>query len=159
MGPGRFSVKARIGVDSRDELLGLMPILNDYPLRFLVVHARTARQMYEGECDLEMAELVESVAKMPVVRNGDIGLPPPEGVRGAMVGRAFIRSLASREDVAELMDRYVAASLAELKSERPVLGRMKELLSYWAELPGWRRRWKVAKMARSLQELRVWPRL
>lgn len=157
MGPGRFSVKARIGVDSPDELLRLMPLLNAYPLRFLVVHARTARQMYEGECDLAALARVESAAEMPVIRNGDIGLPSPEGA-SAMVGRAFIRSLASREDIPDLLDRYVASSLDELKSERPVLGRMKELLSYWADLPGWRGRWKVAKMARSLQELRVWQR-
>lgn len=156
MGPGRFSVKARIGIDSPDELLGLMPLLNAYPLRFLVVHARTARQMYEGKCDLGMMSKIESVAEMPVVRNGDIGLPPPADCKGAMVGRAFIRSLASRGDISSLLDRYVEASLAELKSERPVLGRMKELLSYWSELPGWRRRWKVSKMARSLSELRVW---
>ena len=51
MGPGALSVKARLGVDHADELLRLMPILNGFPLRFLAVHARTARQMYDGKCD------------------------------------------------------------------------------------------------------------
>ena len=45
MVPGKFSVKARLGVDRPDELLALMPLVNLFPLRFLTVHARTARQM------------------------------------------------------------------------------------------------------------------
>lgn len=151
MGAGRFSVKARIGIDSADELLGLMPLLNQYPLRFLTVHARTARQMYEGECDMGALAEVEHAAKVPVVRNGDI---PVDGE--GMIGRSFIRALGGRDDIGELLDRYIEASCAELCGERPVLGRLKELLSYWSGLPGWRRRWQVAKTARSLAELRVW---
>ena len=46
MGEGKFSVKARLGFDGNDELLALMPMLNSFPLRFLTVHARNARQMY-----------------------------------------------------------------------------------------------------------------
>ena len=151
MGEGRFSVKARLGVDSADELLNLMPLLNEYPLRFLAVHARTARQMYEGRCDLAALRRVEEAAKMPVVRNGDLKL----GEEG-MVGRAFVRALAARGDIGELLDRYVEASSTELFGERPVLGRLKELLSYWRESPRWRRRWQVAKTARTLAEIRVW---
>jgi hypothetical protein len=29
---------------------------------------------------------------------------------------------------------------------------MKELLSYWKDLPPWRRRWPVLKLARTLDE-------
>ena len=72
MGDGRLSVKARLGVDRPDELLGLMPVLNEFPLRFLTVHARTARQMYEGDVDLSALEEIRSAAKMPVVANGDL---------------------------------------------------------------------------------------
>lgn len=151
MGDGRFSVKARLGVDSPRELLALMPILNQYPIRFLVVHARTARQMYDGECDLAALAEVERAAKMPVVRNGDI---PVDGE--GMIGRAFIRHLGDRDDIGALLDRYAEASAAELCGERPVLGRLKELLSYWSGSPRWRRRWQVAKTARSMSELRVW---
>ena len=163
MGPGALSVKARLGVDHADELLRLMPILNGFPLRFLAVHARTARQMYDGECDVGAFLEVARAAAMPVVYNGDLGIPPspplaPDGAApfGAMVGRGFLRSLASRADIGALLDRYVADSLAELGSEHPVLGRLKELLAYWKDLPKWNLRWKVAKMARSLSELRCW---
>ena len=59
MGAGKFSLKVRLGVDRSDELLGLMPIINEFPLRYLTVHARTARQMYEGKCDVERLREIE----------------------------------------------------------------------------------------------------
>ena len=166
MGPGRFSIKTRLGVKRTDELLQLMPMINEFPLRFLTVHARTAEQMYEGVCDTRMLEEVEAAAKVPVVRNGDILLPvfgastppsfQPSASPALMIGRPFLRYLGEREDIAELLDRYVEASRAELHGERPVLGRLKELLAYWKDLPSWRRRWQIAKIARSLDELHVW---
>ena len=151
MGPGRFSVKARLGVERTDELLKLMPLFNAYPLRFLTVHARTARQMYEGPCDEAMRAAVEAVARIPVVRNGDLGLDAADG----MVGRAFVRSLGARPDARDLLLRYVAASAAELSGDRPVLGRIKELVSYWKDLPSWRRTWQVLKICRTVDELRA----
>ena len=163
MGPGRFSVKTRLGVKRTDELLQLMPLVNDFPLRFLTVHARTAEQMYEGACDTDALRKVQEVAKVPVVPNGDLPLPtlqpssPPTFQPSAlMIGRPFLRDLGGRADIGELLDRYVEASRAELHGERPVLGRLKELLAYWKDLPDWRRRWQIAKMARSLDELKVW---
>ena len=161
MGPGKFSVKTRLGVEHPDELLALMPLINEFPLRFLTVHARTAKQMYEGTCDHEMLHEVEKAAKVPLVLNGDLPLPAagtPSFERSdhLMIGRAFIRHLGERDDIGDLLDRYVEASVAELCGERPVIGRLKELLAYWQDLPRWRRRWQVAKLARNLGELRVW---
>ena len=163
MGAGKFSIKARLGVDRTDELLKLMPMINEFPLRFLTVHARTARQMYEGSCEVEKLREVESIAKVPIVRNGDLkfggtdilsvrtgGTPVPL----VMIGRSFIRYLGTREDSDELLNRYIAASQAELCGDRPVLGRMKELVSYWKELPQWKRRWNVIKLCRTVDELK-----
>ena len=159
MGPGKFSVKARLGVEKCDELLALMPILNEFPLRFLTVHGRVARQMYEGVCDMAAVMRVVAAAKVPVVLNGDRPLPAgdggeplPEGVSGLMIGRAFIRSLGARDDARELLRRYAEASRAELFGDRPFLGRMKELVSYWKDLPQWRRRWDMVKVCSSAAE-------
>ena len=178
MGAGKFSIKARLGVDRNDELLALMPMINAFPLRYLTVHARTARQMYEGRCDGEMLEKVVRVAKVPIVCNGDLSFPPPaisdsqssifgqspisgqssifgqSPIRSLMIGRSFIRYLGTRDDIGELLDRYLAVSQAELFGDRPVLGRLKELLAYWKDLPHWKRRWPVLKLARTLDELR-----
>lgn len=171
MGAGKFSLKVRLGVDRPDELLGLMPIINEFPLRYLTVHARTARQMYEGKCDVERLREVEKLAKVPVVRNGDIPMPEVSGGRGQvsgvgcqasgiadgsriMIGRGFVRWLGTREDCKELLERYIAASQVELFGDASVLGRMKELISYWKELPQWKRRWNVIKICRSIDELK-----
>ena len=166
MGEGRFSLKARLGVDRPDELLALMPMINVFPLRFLTVHARTARQMYEGRCEVEMLREVEEAAEVPVVINGDIPFPPTvrsaektvnqsigQSTDSLMIGRSFIRHLGVRDDAGELVRRYAEASCSELCGDRPVLGRMKELLSYWKDLPGWRRKWDVIKICRSVDEL------
>jgi tRNA-dihydrouridine synthase len=158
MGPGKFSIKARLGVDLNGELLGLMPLINEFPLRFLTVHARTARQMYGGIIDDEGLGKVAAVSKVPVVRNGDVEFPLSEKRSGdrfpVMIGRSFVRWLGTREDSGELLSRYIAASQAELCGDRPVLGRMKELIAYWKELPRWRRRWDIIKLCRSVDELK-----
>jgi len=157
MGPGKFSLKIRLGLERPDELLALMPRINRYPLAVLTVHARTAKQMYEGGCDPAAYAAVADASANPVMYNGDavIGQCPKSDVRSpmTMVGRSFIRALGARDDAGNLLRRYVEISRAELSGDRPVLGRMKELLAYWTESPRWRRLWPVLKIARSVDEL------
>ena len=107
MGPGRFSLKTRLGLERTDELLALMPRINRYPLAVLTVHARTAHQMYTGVCDLAAFASVAAASTNPVMYNGDWAagdVPPAPRV---MVGRSFIRSLGAREDVDGLLGRYI----------------------------------------------------
>ncbi len=157
LGEGKFSIKARLGVDRADELLSLMPLINAFPLRFLTVHARTARQMYSGVCDTAMLQQIQAVSKVPIVLNGDIPFPPPvhhsSGSFDLMIGRSFIQYLGTREDCGDLVRRYSENSRRELCGERPVLGRMKELIAYWKHLPQWKHRWPILKLARTLDEL------
>jgi len=156
MGPGNFSVKTRLGVDSPRELLSIMPRLNRHPLAALTIHARTARQMYGGMPDFSAFAEAAAASANPVICNGDLPCPPNGVLWGGalMIGRSFIRSLGERPDANELLAKYVDASERELCGDSPVLGRVKELLSYWAELPCWRRTWSVAKLCRSVAELR-----
>ena len=169
MGEGRFSVKTRLGVDSPGELHALMDIFNAFPLRYLAVHARTARQMYGGECDLDAFRRVLEAAKMPVIYNGDAQLfnlsageaQPfnfstfqPFNLHGTMYGRSFIRFLGAKKDSAGSLKRYIDMSLEELGHPSHVVGRIKELVAYWRELPVWRNRWPAVKISRSLDELR-----
>ena len=158
MGAGKFSLKARLGVERNDELLALMPMINEFPLRFLTVHARNARQMYEGPCDKEAFNAVAATAKVPVVYNGDVefafsGKRTGDNFAGVMIGRSFIRALGERDDIRDLLVRYIEASQRELCGDRPVLGRMKELISYWKSSPRWRKRWDIVKICRSVDEL------
>ena len=163
MGAGCFSLKTRLGFERPDELLGLMPILNRYPLAAVTVHARTARQMYEGACDMRAFAAVCAASANPVIYNGDVRLDGVNGVgipnglkalKGVMVGRGFIRALGAMEGSTVRLHEYVARSQAELRGDRPVLGRMKELLSYWAESsPHWHSLWPAVKICRTVDEL------
>ena len=161
MGPGRFSLKIRLGLAAPDELLALMPTINRYPLAVLTIHARTARQMYAGDIDLAHFREACAASANPVLYNGDVGLTlraAPEGaanLRGAMVGRGFVRALGERPDAAALVASYLERSCAELSGDRPVLGRMKELLAYWRDLPKWKRLWPSIKICRTVGELRA----
>ena len=159
MGPGCFSVKVRLGVERPDELSARMAVFNEFPLRRLVVHARTARQMYSGACDRAAFAEIVRLAKMPVVYNGEVSFPPPPGSEPLMIGRAFIRALGEREDIGGLLARYVDASVGELSGPSPVLGRMKELIAYWRFSPRWHRRWQVIKLTRTLEEFHAAVRL
>lgn len=167
LGPGKFSLKIRLGLENPDELQQLLPMINRYPLAVLTVHARTAQQMYEGACDhARFAEIARRSAN-PVMYNGDVPfafgpdgtgvvdspLPASLAPAGLMVGRSFIRALGARDDAAELLGAYIARSREELCGDRPVLGRMKELLGYWCEAPRWRRLWPMLKICRTVDEL------
>lgn len=149
MGDKKFSIKTRIGIERTDELERLIPLINEFPLRFLTVHSRTAKQMYEGECHHEVLNRIKAICRVPLIENGDLDYRRGEG----MVGRSFIRALGERDDIEELLKKYMEISEAELFGDRPVLGRLKELLAYFKDSPTWSRRWQIIKLCRSVEEL------
>ena len=146
--PGGFSIKVRLGINDASLLPLRMPLINQFPLEEVVIHPRTAKQMYEGTADVEAFERVAAMCCHNVVYNGDIFSRAdfqrmkerfPHITRW-MLGRGVIRNpqlcediLAGADsavDVARVMafhDDYFAAVCGELSGERPVLGRMKEL--------------------------------
>ncbi len=169
MGPGKFSLKIRLGMERPDELRALMPMINRYPLAVLTVHARTAKQMYDGACDHVRFAEIAALSTNPIMYNGDVPFPAvgsesrpyhasgrdrsPSGPPSLMVGRSFVRALGARDDAADLLRCYIEISQAELNGDRPVLGRMKELLSYWVDASHWRRLWPAIKICRTVDEL------
>ena len=152
MGPGGFSVKTRLGIERTDELLALMPIMNRYPLAAITIHARTARQMYDGGVDIAAFRDAMRVSSVPVIYNGDADVGDTLG-DGLMVGRRFIIGLAMRTDARALLSEYIEASRRELCGDAPVLGRIKELLSYWCRDGKWRSLWPTVKICRSVSEV------
>ena len=150
MGPNNFSIKTRLGINRPDTLAQLMPLLNQFPLRFITVHARTARQMYTGSCNWNAFNALKQISSIPLIPNGDLPLETPH--ESAMIGRAFIRHLGKQKTAADFLSRYAQSSLDELKSPHAVLGRMKELLAYWQDLPHWKKIWPIAKLAHNLDD-------
>ncbi len=70
--PVRLSVKLRLGYHDPDEFVAVMEVLNRYPLARVILHARTADQMYDGAVDMERAAQVLALCRHPFVFNGDI---------------------------------------------------------------------------------------
>ncbi|HUI92645.1 MAG TPA: tRNA-dihydrouridine synthase family protein [Chitinivibrionales bacterium] len=68
----RISVKTRLGKERPDEIFDVIPILNKYPLEEIIIHPRTAKQMYGGSVDLDAFEECLAPSKHPVIYNGDI---------------------------------------------------------------------------------------
>ncbi len=86
-----FSVKMRIGLDTTDELPPLIPLLNDAPLRHIVVHPRLGKQQYSGDLDMETFRFFVQNSVHPVIYNGDIQtIEDAAPYRDVMIGRGLL---------------------------------------------------------------------
>ncbi len=68
----QLSIKTRLGFTTSDELAFLLPILDDYPLKEIIIHARLGKQMYRGETDTESFGRCLALTRHKIVYNGDI---------------------------------------------------------------------------------------
>lgn len=67
-----FSVKMRLGQESKEEYLPLLPTLNRLPLAHITMHPRTGKEQYKSKPDLTSFEQFCQRAAHPIVYNGDI---------------------------------------------------------------------------------------
>ncbi len=67
-----LTVKMRLGLHSLEEGIKVMDVLNDYPLKGVIIHGRTGKQMYTGSVDLDSFEVLYKACKHEVTYNGDI---------------------------------------------------------------------------------------
>jgi tRNA-dihydrouridine synthase len=70
--PMQLSIKTRLGLNHKDELAGLLPRLNDYPLQEIIIHTRLGKQLYKGTTDPESFRQCLELSHHPLVYNGDI---------------------------------------------------------------------------------------
>ena len=68
----KLGLKMRMGMDDTKEILELLPRLNDYPLTEIIIHARNAKQLYTGVCDVNQFKNCIKLSKHTLVYNGDI---------------------------------------------------------------------------------------
>ena len=68
----KISIKIRLGNESAEEVKELIPILNQFPLKELIIHPRVGTQMYEGNVDLDSFTWCVENAKATIVYSGDI---------------------------------------------------------------------------------------
>jgi tRNA-dihydrouridine synthase len=46
-------MKMRLGYESPQEIIDVLPILDKYPLKNIAIHARLGKQLYKGGVDLD----------------------------------------------------------------------------------------------------------
>lgn len=71
-GKQELSVKLRAGLHSPDEIEQIIPVLNKYPIKEVILHPRVAKQLYAGEINAEAYMLATKEIKHQLAFNGDI---------------------------------------------------------------------------------------
>ncbi len=152
-----WSVKMRLGWDEANQnALELAQRAEEAGASFVTIHARTRMQMYKGRAKWSAVAPIADALHIPVVINGDI-LTPQDAVdalrlshaSGVMVGRGLLRDpWLPRRIVAKVQGEpdpkpsnaerqaFINALLdraeEEVLREGPKLGRMKQILGYFA---------------------------
>ena len=97
-----FSVKMRLGCNSKDEWKELISILNDAPLRHVTMHPRLGIEQYKKPVDVDAFADFYAACKHPVIYNGDLNTLAdinrieqqfPE-LKGIMLGRGLLANPA-----------------------------------------------------------------
>lgn len=88
----QFSVKMRLGQESVEESMALLPIINEMPLVHVTLHPRLGRQQYKGLPDHEAFWKFQEECHHPMVYNGDIKdlSSHPTNLKGVMIGRGLL---------------------------------------------------------------------
>ncbi len=109
------SIKVRSGLHQEHELSELLPILNRFPFKEIIIHPRKGTDYYTGKPDMEAFSGFMAESEIPVVFNGDIFSVNdyrtitqryPE-VRNIMIGRGLLRN------------PLLAASIKNITIEKP----------------------------------------
>jgi len=156
--PGKISIKVRLGRNSPNELEELLPLLNQYPLREIIIHPRLGIQMYKGSPDLDAFSRCLSLTKHKMVYNGDItDLTTFDylqnrfcGIDNWMIGRGLLANpfLAHRiknegmslkigtipDIIRNFHDDLLEQYSLRLCGASHVMGRMKGIWAYLADL-------------------------
>lgn len=171
--PDQLSIKMRLGRYRVDEIYELIPILNRYPIKEIVIHPRTGIQMYDGTPHLEVFERCLEMSRHPVVYNGDIADAEGfeqlrtrfAGVTTWMIGRAAVanpffcdhikgrkwRSSEKNEIFRAFHDALYARYSERFSGPSHRLNRMKALWAYFAN--SFEQGAKVRKMINKTQKV------
>lgn len=66
------SMKMRMGYENPTEILDVFPILEQYPIKNIAIHARIGKQLYKGGVDLDSFQKCLDNSKQKIYYNGDI---------------------------------------------------------------------------------------
>ena len=141
-----FSVKMRLGQESAEESMALLPIINDMPLLHVTLHPRLGWQQYKGTVDMEAFWRFLEECKHPMVYNGDISLSPQppllrgEGelyrLKGIMLGRGLLArpwmlsDKEPREVIKQMHERIYRHAVENLCGDSQILSHLHAFWEY-----------------------------
>lgn len=147
------SIKMRVGMHSPDEILKLIPVINSYPVKEVIIHPRTGEQMYDGDVCIDAFESALKLSAHPVIYNGDLRDSGDynrlseqfPSVNGWMIGRGMLMNpfLAAEikngkpesdtvktERIKQFADYLLDAYIHDLQSPAHVLDKMRGVWFY-----------------------------
>lgn len=175
----KLGLKMRMGYESTAEILDVIPVLNQYPITELIIHARFAKQLYKPSVDLDRFEECIAMSKTPLTYNGDLNTVEdfqklkqrfPQ-ITSWMIGRGLVSDPFLAEMIKtnttmypsnrwvifkkfhdELYEDYASV----LQGERQIILKM---LSFWeyfcTQFPNPHKAYKRIKKAKTLKEFEV----
>ncbi|MGB1259089.1 MAG: tRNA dihydrouridine synthase [Akkermansiaceae bacterium] len=97
--PGKFTVKTRVGYESRDEFDALLAVFARCNIDLLTIHGRTVKERYQTPVHTDCILRAVEQMSCPVVANGNVvdvetgrGFLKKSNAAGLMIGRGAIRN-------------------------------------------------------------------
>ncbi|MBV5313053.1 MAG: tRNA-dihydrouridine synthase family protein [Prolixibacteraceae bacterium] len=150
-----FSVKMRAGLTNDQDFRETLRVLNQFPLTEIIFHPRTASQMYTGKANPQLFADALSLAKHPLVYNGDLFsesdfqelktiLPEQNAF---MIGRGLLmdpslplrlkgetwQAKELRKKMKEFHDQLLEANSVRLQGNGHILMKMNQFWTYFSE--------------------------
>ena len=102
-----ISIKMRLGYENPDEIFEVLSVLNNFPIKEIIIHARIGKQMYKGSTNLNAFEDCQNQTKHKIGYNGDIDNIETfknissrfENIKHFMIGRALISNPFLAEEI------------------------------------------------------------
>jgi len=173
-----LSIKTRLGFKDKSELLQLLPRLNDFPLREIIIHTRLGSQLYRGSTDPESFAACREISRHILVYNGDINSHSdfsslagqfPQ-VNRWMIGRGLLMNPFLAEEIKPLPVKAETQRTERLHSFHEdlyrryeeklsgpghLLSRMKQLWAYLiASFPGKKKEFKKLRKSSTTSQYR-----
>ena len=141
-----FSVKMRLGQESAEESMTLLPIINEMPLVHVTLHPRLGKQQYKGTVDMEAFGRFHEGCKHEMVYNGDLTELKIENgklkfwagakVKGVMIGRGLLARpwMLSEKEPQEVMrqmhERIYRYAVENFCGDSQILSRLHAFWEY-----------------------------
>lgn len=122
---GKVSVKLRSGLESHESWTEMIELLNQYNLEEIIIHPRTASQLYKGKPEYGYLSELITLSTNPVIYNGDITtieeynilINQYPGLSGVMIGRGALSNIFLSQVIKEKKATKTITKLIEIHDD------------------------------------------